>query len=161
MWVAISFSRRSSRPRDWTWVFCIVGRCFTVWATREVPIMLPRFVIVFLEEASILISWLQSPSAVILEPKNTKSVTVCFVSPSICHEVMGPHAMILDFSILSCKPAFLFSCFTFLKRLFSSSLLSALRVLSSAYLRLLIFLPKILISACASSSPALAWCPLI
>ena len=36
-WVAISFSRRSSRPRDWTWISCIVGRCFTVWATREVP----------------------------------------------------------------------------------------------------------------------------
>ena len=35
-WVAISFSRRSSRPRDWTQISCIVGRCFTVWATREV-----------------------------------------------------------------------------------------------------------------------------
>ena len=34
-WVAISFSRGSSWPRDWTWVFCIAGRCFTVWATRE------------------------------------------------------------------------------------------------------------------------------
>ena len=36
-WVAISFSRRSSWPRDWTWVSRIVGRCFTIWATREVP----------------------------------------------------------------------------------------------------------------------------
>ena len=35
-WVATSFSRRSSQPRDWTWVSCIVGRCFTIWATREV-----------------------------------------------------------------------------------------------------------------------------
>ena len=35
-WVAISFSRRSSQPRDWTWVSHIVGRCFTIWATREV-----------------------------------------------------------------------------------------------------------------------------
>ena len=35
-WVATSFSKRSSQPRDWTWVFCIVGRYFTVWATREV-----------------------------------------------------------------------------------------------------------------------------
>ena len=35
-WVAISFSKGSSQPRDWTWVFHIVGRCFTVWATREV-----------------------------------------------------------------------------------------------------------------------------
>ena len=34
-WVAISFSRRSSRPRDWTWVSCIVGRCFTIWATLK------------------------------------------------------------------------------------------------------------------------------
>ena len=38
-WVAISFSRRSSRPRDWTWVYHIVGRCFTVWATREVQLI--------------------------------------------------------------------------------------------------------------------------
>ena len=39
-WVAISFSRRSSWPRDWTWVSCIVGRCFTIWATREVQMCL-------------------------------------------------------------------------------------------------------------------------
>ena len=45
----------------------------------------------------LLISWLQSPSAVILEPKNIKSVTVSVVSPSICHEVMGLDAMILVF----------------------------------------------------------------
>ena len=45
----------------------------------------------------LLISWLQSPSAVILEPKKIKSVTVSIVSPSICHEVMGPDAMILVF----------------------------------------------------------------
>ena len=45
----------------------------------------------------LLISWLQSPSAVILEPKKIKSVTVSIVSLSICHEVMGPDAMILVF----------------------------------------------------------------
>ena len=45
----------------------------------------------------LLISWLQSPSAVILEPKKIKSVTVAIVSPSICHEVMGPDATILVF----------------------------------------------------------------
>ena len=45
----------------------------------------------------LLISWLQSPSAVMLEPKNIKSVTVSIVSPSICHEVMGLNAMILVF----------------------------------------------------------------
>ena len=44
-----------------------------------------------------LISWLQSPSAMILEPKKIKFVTVSFVSPSICHEVMGPDAMIFVF----------------------------------------------------------------
>ena len=55
--------------------------------------------------------------------------------------------------MLSFKPAFSLSSFTFIKRLFSSSL-SAIRMVSSAYLRLLIFLPVILISACASSSPA-------
>src|SRR5574341_628394 len=56
--------------------------------------------------------------------------------------------------MLSFKPTFSLSSLTFTKRLFSSSLLSAIRVVSSAYLRLLIFLPAILIPACASSSPA-------
>ena len=56
--------------------------------------------------------------------------------------------------MLSFKPTFSLSTFTFIKRLLSSSSLSAIRVVSSAYLRLLIFLPTILISACASSSPA-------
>ena len=62
--------------------------------------------------------------------------------------------MILDFWMLSFKPTFSLSSFTFIKRLFSSSLLSAIRVVSSANLRLLIFLPAILIPAHASSSPA-------
>ena len=116
--------------------------------------MLSRFVIAFLpRNKHLLISWLQSISAVILEPKKIKSVTVSIVAPSICHEVMGPDAMILVFWMLSFKPAFSLSTFTFIKRLFSSSL-SAIRVVSSAYLRLLIFLLAILIPACASSSPA-------
>ena len=52
-------------------------------------------VITFLPRSKrLLISWLQSPSAVILEPKRLKSVTVSFVSPPICHEVLGPDAMI-------------------------------------------------------------------
>ena len=100
---------------------------------------------------SLLISWLQSPSAVNLEPPKVKSATV---SPSICHEVMGPDAMILVFWMLSFKLTFSLSSFTFIRRLFSSSSLSAIRVVSSAYLRLLIFLPAILIPACAYSSPA-------
>ena len=60
--------------------------------------MLSRFVIAFLQRNKhLLISWLQSPSTVILEPKKIKSVTVSIVSSSICHEVMGPDAMILVF----------------------------------------------------------------
>ena len=72
----------------------------------------------------------------------------------LSHEVIGPDAMIFIFWILSFKPTFSVSSFTFIKRLFSSSSLSAIRVVSSAYLRLLIFLPAILIPAYASSSPA-------
>ena len=116
---------------------------------------LSRLVIAFLPRSMhVLISWLQSPSAVILEPKKIKSDTVSIVLPSICHEVMGPDAMILVFWMLSFKPTFSLYSFTFIKRLFSSSSLSAIRVVSSAYLRSLIFLPAILIPACASSSPA-------
>ena len=63
-------------------------------------------------------------------------------------------AMIYVFWTLSFKPTFSLSSFTFIKRLFISSSLSSVRVVSSAYLRLLIFLPAILIPACASSSPA-------
>ena len=70
----------------------------------------------------LLISWLQSPSAVILEPPKIKPVTVSIVSPSICHEVMGLDAMILVFCMLSFKPTFSLASFTFMKRLFSSSL---------------------------------------
>ena len=78
----------------------------------------------------------------------------CFiVSPSICHEVMGPDAMILVFLMLNFKPTFSLSSFTFIKGLFSSSSLSAIKVVSSVYLRLLIFLPAILVPACAASSP--------
>ena len=59
---------------------------------------LSRFVITFLPRSKCLvISWLQSPSAVILEPKKIKSITVSIVSPSICHEVMGPDAVIFVF----------------------------------------------------------------
>ena len=109
-----------------------------------------------LRSKHLLTSWLQSPFTVILKPKKIKSVTFSIVSPSICHEVMGPDAMILVFWMLSFKPTFSFCSYTFFKRLFKSSSLSAIRVLSSAYLRLLIFLPEILIPACASSS--LAFC---
>ena len=60
--------------------------------------MLSRLVIAFLSRTKcLLISWLQSPSAVILEPPKIKSVMLSIVSPSICHEVMGPDAMIFVF----------------------------------------------------------------
>ena len=67
----------------------------------------------------------------------------------LCHEVKGPDAMILVFCMMSFKPAFSLTSFTFIKRLFTSFSLSAIRVVSSAYLRLLIFLPALLIPACA------------
>ena len=74
--------------------------------------ILSRFVITFLPRSKrLLISWLQSPSAVILEPNKIKSVTVSTISPSICHEVMGPDAMILVFWMLSFKPTFSLSSF--------------------------------------------------
>ena len=116
--------------------------------------MLSRLVIAFLPRSKcLLISWLESPSPVILEPKKIKSLNVSIVSPSICHEVIRLDAIFNVFWMLSFKPTFSLSSFTFIKRLFSSSL-STIRVVSSAYLRLLLFLPAILIPACTSSSPA-------
>ena len=112
--------------------------------------MLSRLVITFPPRSN----HLNFMAAVILKPKEIKSVTVSIASPSICHEVMGPDAMIFVFQMLSFKSTFSLSSFTFIKRLFSFSSLSAIRVVSSAYLRLLIFLPAIWIPACASSSPA-------
>ena len=83
---------------------------------------LSRVVIAFLPRSKcLLISWLKSLSAVILETKKIKSVTVSIVSPSVCQEVMGLDAMILVFWMLSFKPTFSLYSFTFIKRLFSSS----------------------------------------
>ena len=111
--------------------------------------MLSRLVIAFLQRSKcLLISWLQSPSEVTWGPKKIKSVTVSIASPSICHEMMGPDAMISVLWMLSFKTTFSLSSFTFIKRLFSSSSLSAIRVVSSAYLRLLIFLLAIDSSLC-------------
>ena len=100
-----------------------------------------------------LISWLQSPSTVSLEAKKIKSATVSTFSPPICHEVMDQMPWCYFFECCF-KPAFSFSSFILIKRLFSSSLLSAIRVILSAYLRLLIFLSAILILACNSSGSA-------
>ena len=82
-----------------------------------------------------------------------KSATISTVSPSICHEMMGPDDTISVFWMLSFKPTFSLSYSTFIKRSFSSSM-SAIRMVSSAYLRLLIFLPAILIQDCVSSNTA-------
>ena len=77
--------------------------------------MLSGFVIAFLPWSKhLLISWLQLPSAVILEPKKIKSVTISIVSPSICYEVVGSHTMIFVFWMWSFKPAFSLSSFTFI-----------------------------------------------
>ena len=80
--------------------------------------MLSRLVILFLPRSKhLLISWLQSPSAMIFEPNKIRSVTVYIFSPDFCNEVMGPDAIILVFWTLSFKPAFSLSSFTFIKRL--------------------------------------------
>ena len=89
----------------------------------------------------------------ILEPKKIKSVTVSTFPPSICHEVMGPDAMILVFWMLSFNPAFHSLSLSSRGSLVSSSL-STIRVVSSAYLRLLLFFLAILIPAYDLSSPA-------
>ena len=127
----------------WTFVSRVMSLLFNT---------LSRFVIAILPRSKcLLISWLQSPSALILELEKMKSDTVSTFSPSICHEVTRLDAMIFVFLMLSFKPL---SSFTFIKRLFSSSSLSAIRVVSSACLKLLIFLLAIWISTCDSSNQA-------
>ena len=97
----------------WTFVSKVMSLFFNI---------LSRLVITFLPRSKcLLISWLKPPSAVILEPKKIKSVTVSTVSTSICYNMVGPVAMILVFWMLSFKPTFSLSTFTFIKRLFSSS----------------------------------------
>ena len=126
--------------------------------------MLSRFVTAFLPRINhLLISWLQSPSALILEPMKRKSVTESTSFPSIHHEVMGPDGMILVFSFLSFY-FFFFLIFSFklalplsfslIKRLLSSPSLPGIRVVSYANLRLLMFLQPKFIQACYSSTPA-------
>ena len=90
-----------------------------------------------------------------LGAQEEKSVTTSSFFPSICRAVIGLDTMILNFFLtFSLKPALSLSSFTLIKRLFWSSSLSAIRMISSTYLRLLMFLPAILIPAYNSSSPA-------
>ena len=86
-------------------------------------------------------------------PPKIKSDTVSTAFPSFSHEVMGPDAKIFVFWMWSFKPTFSLFSFAFIKTLFHSSSLSARRVVSSAFLRLLIFLSAVLFPACASFSP--------
>ena len=93
----------------WTFVIKVMSLLSNTWS-RLVITCLPR-------SKHILISWLQSPSPVILEPKKIKSLTVSIVSPYICHEVIERDAVILIFWMLSFKPAFSLSSSTFIKGL--------------------------------------------
>ena len=117
-----------------TFVYKVISLLFNT-LSRFVTVIPPR-------SKCLLISCLQSPSTVILEPKKIKSVTVSTFSPSICHEVMEPDAMILVVYMLGFKPTSSLSSFTLIKRFFSSSLFSAIRVVWSACLSLLIFLQQ-------------------
>ena len=123
LWCSAFFRVQHSHPymttgktitlTKWTFIGKVMSLLFN---------MLSRLIITFLPRSKhLLMSWLQSPSAVILEPPKIKSVTVSTISPSICHEVMGLDAMILVFWMLSFKQTFSLSSFTFIKRLFSTS----------------------------------------
>ena len=126
----------------------LTRRTFVGKATSPLLNMLSNLVIAFLPKSRrLLIPWLLSPSAVILEPpKMVSHYFHCFPiylpwrDGTGCHEVMGVDAMILDFWMLSFKPAVSLSSITFIKRLFSSSFSLPKGVVLSAYLRLLIFL---------------------
>ena len=130
LWCSAFFIVQLSHPCMTTWKTIALTR----W-TFDSKVMslllntLSRLIIAFLSRSKhLLISWLQSPSTVILEPppQKTKSFTVSIIFPSICHELMGLDAIILVFWMLSFKPTFSLSSLTFIKRLFSSSSLSAM-----------------------------------
>ena len=125
-----------------------------VMASNHLIILLPSLVF-NLSQHQVLSQSIGSLHKVPPNPeKKIKYFTISIFSPSICHEVMGLDAMIFIIGMLSFKPAFSLSSFTFIKRLFRTFLFFATRVVSSAYISLLIFLPPILISAYDSSSLA-------
>ena len=99
LWCSAFFTVQLSRPYMTTGKTIALSRQTFVGKVMSLLFnTVCRLIITFLPRSKcLLISWLQSPSAVILEPKKTKSVTVSTVSPSISHEVMGPDAMILVF----------------------------------------------------------------
>ena len=115
---------------------------------------LSRFVIAFLPKSKRLLNFMTVVTIYSDFEVQEKKVCHCFHCFPSCHEVMGPEGTTFLFVMLSFKPAFSLSSLTLIKRLFSASSLSAIRMVSSSYLRLLIFLLTILIPACASHSPA-------
>ena len=121
--LSFSYSPTLTSIHDHWKTIALTRQTFIGQVMRLLFNMLSSLVIIFLPRSKcLLISWLQSPSVVILEPPpKIKSSTVSTVYPSICHEVIGPDAMILVFWMFSFKPPFSLSSFTFIKRLFSSS----------------------------------------
>ena len=118
--------------------------------------MLSRFVLTFLTRGDhLLISWLQSPSAVISEPKKMMKFHYFYLFPFHlpCKNGARWHYLSFFFLIFTFKLALSLSSFILIKSLFISSSFFAIRVVSYAYLRSLMFLPRILIPACNSSSP--------
>ena len=99
LWCSAFFIVQLSHPYMATGkTIALTGHTFVAKVISLLFNTLSRLVIAFLPRSKcLLISWLQSPSAVILEPKKIKSVTVSIIYPSICHEVMGPDAMIFVF----------------------------------------------------------------
>ena len=136
LWCSAYFMGQLSHPYITTGkIIALTRQTFVGQVMSLLFNMLSMLVTAFLPRSKhLLISWLQSPSAEILELKKIKYVTVSIVSPPICHEVMGPDAIMFDFWMLSFEWAFSLSCFTFIKRLFSSFSLFAISVVSSAYL---------------------------
>ena len=94
-WVAISFSRRSSRPRDWTWISCIAGRCFIIWATRK-TLVPDSFFVFLLEEMFVQVQALQ-------QRVPGPSLSHCYLL--WCQECWWCH--------ISLKPSFIFSMNSF------------------------------------------------
>ena len=122
LWCSAFFIVQLSHPYMTTGKTIALTRWILVGKVMSVLFnMLSRLVIAFLLRSKhLLISWLQSPSAVILKPPKIKLVTVSIVSPSICHKVMGLYAMILVFWMLSFKSAFSLSLRGFLVLCFLS-----------------------------------------
>ena len=145
LWHSAFFMVQLSHPYVTTGKTIALTRRTFVGKVMSLPFnKLSRLVITFLPRRKrLLISWQQSPSAVILEPPKIKCHCFhCF--PIYLPWSDGTRCHDLRFLNVEFKPTFSLCSFTFIKRLFSSSL-SAIKVVSSAYLRLLIFLPEILI----------------